>query len=83
VISGAVLTAASRGLTRRLVPAVVIFLVPAAGAAAALLGLTLTINSNELFLTAFTRQHGAHLAVTSDTAKSRPRSSRRPADCRG
>jgi FtsX-like permease family len=47
VTSGAVLTAASRGLT-------------------------LTINSNELFLTAFTRQHGAHLAVTSDTAKVTP-----------
>ena len=67
--SGAVLRAASAGASRRLVPTVVIFLVLAAGAAAALLGLTLATNSNELFLTAFTRSHGAQLAVTADSAK--------------
>ena len=69
---GAVLRAASAGATRRLVPTVVIFLVLAAGSAAALLGLTLVTNSNELFLTAFTRAHGAQLAVTVDTAKVTP-----------
>ena len=69
---GAVLRAASAGVTRRLVPTVVIFLVLTAGSAAALLGLTLVTNSNELFLTAFTRAHGAQLAVTADTAKATP-----------
>ena len=67
--SGAVLRAASAGAGRRLVPTAVIFLVLAAGAAAALLGLTLATNSNELFLTAFTQSHGAQLAVTADSAK--------------
>ncbi len=66
------LRAASGGLTRRPVQTLVIFLVLAAGAAAALLGLTLATNSNELFLTAFTRSHGAQLAVTFDTAKVTP-----------
>ena len=66
---GAVLKAASGGLTRRPVQTVVIFLVLAAGAAAAMLGLTLATNSNELFLTAFTRSHGAQLAVTVNSAK--------------
>jgi putative ABC transport system permease protein len=69
VTRGAVLRAASAGAGRRLVPTAVIFLVLAAGAAAALLGLTLATNSNELFLTAFTRSHGAQLAVTADSAK--------------
>jgi len=72
VTGGAVLRAASAGATRRLVPTVVIFLVLAAGTAAALLGLTLATSSNELFLTAFTRSHGAQLAVTVDTAKVTP-----------
>jgi putative ABC transport system permease protein len=72
VTGGAVLTAASRGLARRLVPSVVIFCVLAAGAAAAMLGLTLATNSNELFLTAFTRSHGAQLAVTVRAAKVTP-----------
>jgi putative ABC transport system permease protein len=72
VTSKAVLRAASAGVTRRLVPTVVIFLVLAAGTAAAVLGLTLATNSNELFLTAFARQHGAQLAVTVDTAKATP-----------
>ena len=56
-------------MTRRPVQTAVIFLVLAAGAAAALLGLTLVTNSNELFLTAFTRSHGAQLAVTVSSAK--------------
>jgi putative ABC transport system permease protein len=68
VTGGAVLKAASGGVTRP-VQTVVIFLVLAAGAAAALLGLTLVTNSNELFLTAFTRSHGAQLAVTVSSAK--------------
>jgi putative ABC transport system permease protein len=72
VTGGAVLKAASAGLTRRLVPTVVIFCVLTAGTAAALLGLTLATNSNELFLTAFTRSHGAQLAVTADSAKATP-----------
>lgn len=50
-------------------PTVVIFLVLAAGTAAAILGVTLVTNSNELFLTAFTRSHGAQLAVTVDSTK--------------
>jgi putative ABC transport system permease protein len=66
---GAVPKAASGGLTRRPVQTAVIFLVLAAGTAAALLGVTLATSSNELFLTAFTRQHGAQLAVTIDSAK--------------
>jgi putative ABC transport system permease protein len=69
VTGGAVLKAASAGVTRRPVQTAVIFLVLAAGAAAALLGLTLVTNSNELFLTAFTRSHGAQLAVTVSSAK--------------
>ena len=63
---GAVPKAASGGLTRRPVQTAVIFLVLAAGTAAALLGVTLATSSNELFLTAFTRQHGAQLAVTQE-----------------
>jgi putative ABC transport system permease protein len=66
---GAVLRAATAGAARRLVPTVVIFCVLAAGSAAALLGLTLVTNSNELFLTAFARSRGAQLAVTADSAK--------------
>ena len=66
---GAALKAASGGLTGRPGQTVVIFLVLAAGAAAALLGLTLVTNSNELFLAAFSRSHGAQLAVTVSSAK--------------
>ncbi len=67
--AGPVLRAASAGLARRLVPTAVIFLVLTAGTAAALLGLTLVANSNELFRTAFARSHGAQLAVTFDAAR--------------
>jgi putative ABC transport system permease protein len=69
---GAVLKAASGGVTRRRVQTVVIFLVLTAGAAAALLGLTLATNANAQFLGALTRQHGAHLAVTINSAKVTP-----------
>jgi putative ABC transport system permease protein len=69
VTGGAVLKAASAGAARRLVQTIVIFLVLAAGAAAALLGLTLATSSHQLTLSAFARQHGAHLAVTLDAAK--------------
>ena len=69
---GAVLKVATAGVTRRLVPSVVIFLVLTAGAAAGLLGLTLVTNSNELFLTAFARQDGAQLAVTFNAANVTP-----------
>jgi putative ABC transport system permease protein len=72
MIGGAVLTGAWAGATRRRVPTVVIFCVLAAGTAAALLGLTLVTNSNELFLTAFTDARGAQLAVTADTARVMP-----------
>jgi putative ABC transport system permease protein len=72
VTGGAVLKAALAGLTRRLVPTGVTFLVLTAGTAAAMLGLTLATNSNELFLTAFTRSHGAQLAVTTDAARATP-----------
>lgn len=69
---GAVLTAATGGAARRRVQTVVIFLVVTAGAAAALLGLTLATNADAQFLGAFTRQRGAHLAVTVDSAKVTP-----------
>ena len=66
---GAVVKAAAGGVTRRLVPTVVIFCVLAAGSAASLVGLALTASSNELFLGAIARQHAADLAVTVDAAK--------------
>jgi putative ABC transport system permease protein len=69
VTGGAVLTAALAGAARRLVQTIVIFLVLAAGAAAALLGLAMATSSNEAFQTAFTVRKGADLAVTVDAAK--------------
>lgn len=66
---GALVTAAAAGVIRRRVQTAVIFLVVTASAAAALLGLTLATSANAQFLGAFTRQHGAHLAVTIDSAK--------------
>jgi hypothetical protein len=72
VTGGAVLRAALAGAVRRLVPTVVIFLVLGAGAAAALLRLTLVTNSNELILSAFAQSRGAQLAVTADSAKATP-----------
>jgi len=65
----AVLTAASAGVTRRLVQTTVVFLVLAAGAAASTLGLTLAASANEGFATAFAAAHGAHLALTINVSK--------------
>jgi putative ABC transport system permease protein len=67
-----VLRAASGGLTRRLVPTVVVFVVLTASTAAALLGVTLLTNANELFYNAVATQHGADLAVTIDAARASP-----------
>jgi putative ABC transport system permease protein len=64
-----VLRAASGGITRRLVPTVVVFVVLAASTAAALLGVTLLTNANELFYNAVAAQHGADLAMTIDAAR--------------
>jgi hypothetical protein len=69
VTGGAVLKAASAGAARRLVQTVVMFVVAAAAAAAGVLGLAMATSSNLAFQTAFTRYHGAHLAVTADAAK--------------
>ncbi len=69
MIGGAVVKAAAGGVTRRLVPTVVIFCVLAAGSTASLVGLALAESSNELFLGAVARHHAADLAVTIDTAK--------------
>lgn len=69
---GAVLTAARGGAVRRRVQTLVIFLVLAAAAAAGTLGLTLATNANAQFLGEFTSRHGAHLAVTVDSAKVTP-----------
>ncbi len=64
-----VLRAAAGGITRRLVPTVVVFVVLAASTAAALVGVTLLTNANELFYNAVATQHGADLAVTVDAAR--------------
>lgn len=67
--AGPVLRAAAGGVTRRLVQTAVIFLVLTAASAAALLGLTLLTNANELFYNAVASQRGADLAVTIDSGK--------------
>jgi putative ABC transport system permease protein len=67
-----VLRAASGGITRRLVQTTVVFVVLAASTAAALLGVTLLTNANELFYHAVAAQHGADLAVTIDAARVSP-----------
>ena len=64
-----VLRAAAGGITRRLVPTVVVFVVLAASTAAALVGVTLLTSANELFYNAVAAQHGADLAVTIDAAR--------------
>jgi putative ABC transport system permease protein len=69
VSAGAVLRAASGGVSRRLVQTVVIFVLLVAATAAALLGLTLLTNSNELFYNAFTARQGADVSVSIDSAK--------------
>ena len=63
------LRAAAGGITRRLVPTVVVFVVLAASTAAALVGVTLLTSANELFYNAVAAQHGADLAVTIDAAR--------------
>ena len=67
-----VLRAASGGITRRLVQTAVVLVVLTASTAAALLGVTLLSNANELFYSAVTAQHGADLAVTFDAARVSP-----------
>jgi len=64
-----VLRAAGGGITRRLVPTVVVFVVLTASTAAALVGVTLLTSANELFYNAMATQHGADLAVTVDAAR--------------
>jgi putative ABC transport system permease protein len=64
-----VIRAASAGASRRLVQTVVVFVVLTAATAAALLGLTLTTNANELFQNAFVKQRGADLALTINMAR--------------
>jgi putative ABC transport system permease protein len=67
--AGPVLRAAAGGITRRLVPTVVVLVVLAASTAAALVGVTLLTNADELFYNAVAAQHGADLAVTIDAAR--------------
>jgi putative ABC transport system permease protein len=69
VTAAPVIKAASGGLTRRLVPSLVIFIVLAAAAAAATLGLSLLTNANEAFNTSFAAHHGADVAVTVDISR--------------
>jgi putative ABC transport system permease protein len=69
VTAAPVLTAASGGLTRRLVQTLVIFIVLAAAAASATLGLSLLTNANEAFTSSFAAHHGADVAVTVDTSR--------------
>lgn len=64
-----VIRAASGGLfRRRLAQTVVIFVVLAASAGAATLGLSLLTNANEAFQNGFAAHHGADVAVSIDSA---------------
>src|SRR5919108_4620517 len=65
----AVLRAASGGVTRRLVPTVVVFVLLTAATAAALLGLALVASANESFSNGFAAHHGADVAVSIDSSK--------------
>lgn len=65
---GAVLRAASGGVLHRRVQTVVVFVLVTAAAAAAVLGLSLATTATA-FSSAFAASHGAHLAVTIDSAK--------------
>jgi putative ABC transport system permease protein len=69
VSAGAVLRAASGGVTRRLVQTVVVFVLLAAASAAALLGVALVTNANESFFNGFAAHHGADVAVSIDSGK--------------
>jgi putative ABC transport system permease protein len=70
--AAAVLRAASRGVSHRLVQTVVVFVLLAAASAAALLGLALLTNANEAFSHGFAAHHGADVWVTIDSAKATP-----------
>lgn len=65
---GAVLRAATGGVLHRRVQRVVVFVLATAAAAAAVLGLSL-VTTATAFTSAFAASHGAHLAVTIDSAK--------------
>jgi putative ABC transport system permease protein len=64
-----VIKAASGGLLRRRVQTLVIFVLLTASTAAAVLGLTLLTNANELFLHAVAAQRGADVAAFVDSAR--------------
>jgi len=64
-----VIKAASGGLLRRRVQTLVIFVLLTASTAAAVLGLTLLTNANELFLHAVAAQRGADVAGFVDSAR--------------
>lgn len=66
---GAVLRAASGGVTRRLVQTAVVFVLLAAASSAALLGLALVTNANESFFNGFAAHHGADVAASIDSGK--------------
>jgi putative ABC transport system permease protein len=69
VTGGPVLKAAVAGTARRLVQTVVIFVALAAGATAAVVGLTLAATPTLAFQAVSGRYHSADLAVTIDAAK--------------
>jgi putative ABC transport system permease protein len=71
-VSGAVLRAASGGMTRRLVPTVVVFVLLTAASAAALLGLALVTSADVAFYQGFAAHRGADVSVTIDSAKVTP-----------
>ncbi len=77
------LRAASGGITRRLVQTAVVLVVLTASTAAAMLGVTLLTNANELFYSAVAAQHGADLAVTFNAARVTRRSWPRPGGAAG
>jgi putative ABC transport system permease protein len=68
-MSGAVLRAASGGMTRRLVQTVVVFVLLAAASAAALLGLALVTNADVAFYQGFAAHRGADVSVIVDSSK--------------
>ena len=63
-----VIKAASSGLTRHLVQTLVIIAVLAATTAAAILGVSLLTNANEVFTNGFAVHHGADISITVDTS---------------
>jgi putative ABC transport system permease protein len=69
VSGGAVLRAASRGLSRRPVQTLVVFVLLTAASAVALLGLALMTSANESFFSGFTAHQGADMMVNFDSSK--------------